>query len=117
MELRNGWWMSKFHPKTFVPMEFSTSPLEENLFDQKCFSGSNQILFFCYFNNSDAFNEYLMAFRGHFLIIIGPKDNVGIHTDPLPLTPNIRQEGWKIVDCKFFDDNVNVICVYKRERN
>lgn len=114
IEFKNGWWMSKFCPKKFIPTEFASTPLDENLFDQDCYAGQRQALFFCYFNDARAFNEYLSVFRGHHLILVGPKDNVGVHADPMPLCPEIKQPGWTFQDCRHLEDDVNVICVYKR---
>lgn len=106
--------MSKFHPQTFVPIQFACSPIEDDFADRSCFYGRERALLFCYFNNSTAFNEYLNCFQPLTLILVGPKDNVGIHTDPMPLSPEFKQTGWRFLECKYLEDNLNVICIYRR---
>lgn len=116
VELKDSWWMSKFHPRIFVPIEFTNSPIDTEFSDRQCFSGHYPVLVFCYFNNGKAFNEYLSCFCAKTLILIGPKDNVGIHTDPMPLSPEFTQPGWTFEACQYMEDNVNVICIYNRNK-
>lgn len=116
VELKDSWWMSKFHPRIFVHMEFTQSPIERDFPLNDVFRGNNKALLFCYFNNAAAFNEYLNCFQPYMLILIGPKDNVGIHTDPMPLCPEFSGESrFSLLDCKYLEDDLNVIAVYKRE--
>lgn len=115
VELKDSWWMSKFHPTIFIPVEFASSPLAEGFSQQDCFNGFRKVLLFCYFNNSVAFNEYLRQFNAEYVIIIGPRDNVGLHTDPMPLSPDFNDPRWTICDCRYLQDQLNVICIYHRE--
>lgn len=119
IELKDSWWMSKFHPRIFVPIEFTNSRIEREFAAQECFQGDDPALLFCYFNNKVAFNEYLKCFgRLRTLILVGPINNVGIHTDPMPLSPEFTGGvKWTFVDCKYLVDNLNVIAVYEREEN
>lgn len=113
-----GWWTSRFHPTIFIPIEFTNSPIDKDFPSRGCFRGYHPVLLFCYFNNSKAFNEYLKVFQADTLILIGPKDNVGIHTDPLPLSPSFDHPSeWTFENCKYLEDDVNVICMYKRDES
>lgn len=114
IELKNGWWTSKYCAQKFIPIEFTSSPIDEDIFDRHVFSGRNQVLLFCYFNNSQAFNEYLRCFKGNNVIIVGPKANVGIHTEPMPLEPEFEDPVWSFHDCRYLEDQINVISLFNR---
>lgn len=110
--------MSKYHPRIFIPVEFTNSPIEEDFGRElSLFQGDAKCLFFCYFNNSSAFNEYLKCFKAKFVIVVGPKDNAGVHTDPMPMSPEFNENGdqWMYLDCRYLKDNLNVIAVYCRK--
>ena len=116
--MKDSWWMSKFHPRIFIPMEFTNDPRE--LANCQSLSGSCRALLFCYFNNGSAFNEYLRALGGEILILVGPMDNVGIHTDPMPFAPHFESDlasTWTFHDCRYLEDSVNVIAIYKKNAN
>ena len=81
----------------------------------------NFALMFCYFNNGEAFRNYVKYFQGDFIIIIGPKNGAGIHTDPLPFAPifdlsdnNSKSILWQLEYSVQIDKSYNYIVVYKR---
>lgn len=82
-------------------------------------------LLFCYFNDRTAFDAYVNAFEGRFVVVIGPLANDGIVTDPRPLDVLQQKDlsaisvrnGWQLGGCVRLDDeggNVAVLYV-KRE--
>ncbi|XP_026759913.3 uncharacterized protein LOC128202632 [Galleria mellonella] len=83
VEVDGAWWQCKYAPPTFIPLLLTSSKLDKNVMNL-LLRGDTTALLFCYFNNRDAFNEYLKYFSGRVLIIIGPGDGKGVHTDPKP---------------------------------
>ncbi|KAJ0177618.1 hypothetical protein K1T71_006491 [Dendrolimus kikuchii] len=82
IEVDGAWWNCKYAPPTFIPLLFTTSKLEKDILN---ILGQHSLaLLFCYFNNRPAFEEYIKHFKGNVLIIIGPGDGRGVHTDPKP---------------------------------
>jgi hypothetical protein len=74
-------------------------------------------LMFCYFNNGPAFREYVRHYQGDFIILIGPKDGVGRHTNPLPFSVEFENvHEWKRVDHTPIGDNQDFMVIYKRKR-
>lgn len=112
-------WTSKYSPATFIKLHFiEGEPTEQYL--QDCASSVDDFaLLFCYFNYRLAFDKYIETFNGRIVIIVGPRDDCGIVTDPLPLSPHFRESnGFKWVKESVISidvDDCNVIAVYKRE--
>ena len=71
-------------------------------------------LLFCYFNNGEAFREYLNHFKGDTIVIIGPAEGIRV-TDPSPLSPNFsNNDPWKLVASKEFGNQQDIIAIYSR---
>lgn len=116
LELDDSWWTSAYSPKTFIKLNFTKSITTQCLNDSVgCTNGNTFVLLFCYFNNRNAFLEYVHAFNGNTIIIIGPKEGEGIVTDPLPLNPQFECAEWAIDSVIEMENSVNVIVFYRRK--
>lgn len=74
-------------------------------------------LLFCYFNNSNAFNNYVDNYKGNVIVIIGPKEGQNVYTEPLPWKPMFRNsEEWNLNSQKSMGNGRDLIAFYKRNR-
>nr|XP_053643677.1 uncharacterized protein LOC128696440 [Cherax quadricarinatus] len=77
-EINSGWWRSRYAPPTFIPLTYvdpdAPTPTVPPTHALMC----------CYFNNGEVFRQYVAAYEGPALIIIGATDG-SHHTDPRPL--------------------------------
>lgn len=70
---------------------------------------------FCYFNNREAFNDYVNCFRGTYIIIIGPAENTLRYTEPLPLDKEFQKnENYKLIHFSEFGNNRDLIAIYEK---
>lgn len=70
---------------------------------------------FCYFNNREAFNEYVNCYRGNFVIIIGPDENTLRYTEPLPLDKEFQKnENYKLIHLRQFGNASDLIAIYEK---
>lgn len=119
LELDGSWWKSKWAPKTFIELKFTEHPITNHFLATciQCDNDTEFALLFCYFNNRDAFQEYVRAFNGNIIIIVGPVSGQHIVTDPLPLNPQFeRNDEWILIDSYHFNDELcNCMCVFKRK--
>lgn len=70
---------------------------------------------FCYFNNQKVFNEYVKAYQGKYVIIIGPAENTNRYTEPLPHSPKFEESGnYKLIHFSDFGDNRDHIAVFEK---
>ncbi|XP_055525513.1 uncharacterized protein LOC129718608 [Wyeomyia smithii] len=109
VEKDENWWRSKHATTTYIPMQFA-----EALRDV---SQGWHALMFCYFNDGCAFREYVRNFNGCYVIIIGPRDGKGIHTDPMPFDVKFPSEqSWEWV-CQFRigNENRNHVVIYQKQ--
>lgn len=119
LELDHTWWSSVYSPKTFIDLKFIDSAISPE-FLCKCMKDTNPedfALLFCYFNNRTAFLEYMRAFKGSMVIIIGPQEGAGIVTDPVPLNPEFEESGceqWRLVLAMKMQTPNNCVAIYKR---
>lgn len=116
LELDNSWWKSTYSPKTFIEIKFTESRIT-SVFLNKCIQAeANEFaLLFCYFNNHEAFLDYVRAYRGNLIIIVGPNSEQHIVTDPNPLKPNFETDEWSLLDCFQFNDQLsNCMTIFKR---
>lgn len=122
LELDRSWWSSIYSPKTFIELNF-TAPSITSEFLRKCAecnSDDNFALLFCYFNNREAFLDYMSAFTGDLVIIVGPKEGQGIVTDPIPLNPQFETNNkhkWCFVDAIEMQTKNNVLAFYKKQNS
>lgn len=120
VELDNSWWKSSYSPKTFIDLSFAGNELTPNFLQEACTSNDwNFALLFCYFNNHEAFIRYLDAYHGKYLIIIGPGNDCGRHTDPQPFELNLKdnKERWKLVSSCHIGNSVDFIAIYVKVLN
>ncbi|KAH8359858.1 hypothetical protein KR093_009117 [Drosophila rubida] len=117
LERDPNWWCSKYAMRSFIPLNYIESASDCQLdgnFLRKCCSGfPPQALLFCYFNNRVAFLEYLEAFAGDWLILIGPQPTRGIYTDPNPLQPELPSNRWALHGLINWTEH-NVVALYKK---
>lgn len=111
LEVDKSWWISNYSPKSFIDLHFS----EGNDIDLERIAGANEFgLLFCYFNDSEAFNNYVDAFKGKWIVIIGPEDGVGRYTEPMPLRPCFkRPKSWKL-ETNFSLIDRDIVAIYRR---
>ncbi|XP_041988911.1 uncharacterized protein LOC121740306 [Aricia agestis] len=112
VEVDGVWWQCKYAPPTFIPLLITQPTLDKDMISllQKC---QNAALLFCYFNNRDAFNEYLKYFTGGTLIIIGPSGDKYVHTDPKPFG-DLGAE-WSLYRSQEVGQTKDYIAVYTRK--
>lgn len=118
LELDGSWWKSKYSPKTFIELKFTEHPITQQFLRAciQCTDTDEFALLFCYFNNRSAFHEYVRAFNGNLIIIVGPASEQHIVTDPNPLNPHFeRDNDWKLIDyCQFNDQLSNCMSIFQR---
>ncbi|XP_063373716.1 uncharacterized protein LOC134661525 [Cydia amplana] len=111
IEVDGAWWRCKYAPPTFIPLLFTAPTLDKDII--RLLHSSTTALLFCYFNNRPAFEEYLRNFTGKVLIIIGPGDGKGVHTDPRPFG-DVGEE-WTLLKSQEVRSSFDFIAVYLRE--
>lgn len=116
LELDNSWWKSVYAPHTFVRLEFAGERSVTDDFFRSCFNKNTPefALLFCYFNDHAAFLNYVRAFNGDVIIIVGPQSGENIVTDPLPLHPQFQTNDWALIGQTKMQGNENCLAVYKR---
>lgn len=119
IEVNNSLWTSNYSPSKFIKMNFIDDNPSTKYLESCASTVRNFALLFCYFNNKSAFDKYIEAYDGNIVIIVGPKNDCGIVTDPLPLNPKFcERNGTNWIVDSVIDINVddcNVVAVYKRE--
>lgn len=118
LELDNSWWKSSYSPRTFIDLKFTTDKCVDSGFLNECagWSSDRYALLFCYFNNRNAFLDYVRAYDGQMIIIVGPIDGNKIVTDPIPLNPQFEHEDqWQLVGQCMMNDFDNCMAIYRRK--
>nr|XP_022907337.1 uncharacterized protein LOC111418868 [Onthophagus taurus] len=108
-EINEIWWTSKYCIPQFINLTY----VENNNYILK----SNLALVFCYFNDSEAFNDYVNNYEGNLIFIIGPGEGRGTHTDPSPFKPNFQTNNWVLNDYQEIKTTKDFIAVYIRYNN
>lgn len=106
-EVNKEWWTSKYCSPQFIPLEFPIMPPKSEYLNK------DYALLFCYFNNGPAFADYINAYFGNLVFIIGPGKGRGTHTNPEPFKPNF-QTPWKLYDFEEIRDTKDFIAAYVR---
>lgn len=130
-EVNRQWWESKYSIPSFIPLEYVDG-------DQLNVDGlipEDFALMFCYFNDGSAFREYVnrfryvnypawktpagnyvfyLLYRGLMIIIIGPDDGSGRHTDPQPFTADFGQPCWVLIRQQEIKNTKDFIAIYIR---
>lgn len=117
LELDNSWWKSPYAPRTFIDLQFLSN---ENLSSKTLSEYANRssecfALMFCYFNDREAFLNYVRAYNGTVIVIIGPLNNVNIVTDPMPLNPMFETDEWTRVATINMQGHDNCMAIYKKK--
>ncbi|KAL1502166.1 hypothetical protein ABEB36_007352 [Hypothenemus hampei] len=105
VEINEQWWKSKYSITPFIPLKYA----EKEAF--ACTS-ENYALLFCYFNNGNAFREYVRLYSGRMIIIIGPSEGAGRHSDPSPFNPDFGCENWHLGPNQEIKETNDFIAVY-----
>lgn len=97
----------------FLEIEQKITP--EAILQSCSISNWNFAVLFCYFNNQKVFNEYVEAYQGKYVIIIGPGENTNRYTEPLPHNPKFEEsENYKLIHFSDFGDNRDHIAVFEK---
>ncbi|XP_045112275.1 uncharacterized protein LOC123505178 [Portunus trituberculatus] len=87
-EVNASWWTSKYAPPTFIPLTF----VDQEAPPPKV--PHTHALMCCYFNNAKVFRQYVSAYEGPVLLIIGATSG-DRHTDPHPLD-YVDRDTWRL---------------------
>lgn len=111
LEVDKNWWISNYSPKSFIQLNF----LDNDDIDLEKITGTNNFgLLFCYFNNGEAFNNYVDVFKGKWIVIIGPADGSGRYTEPMALKPCFKKiDSWKL-EMNFSLIEGDIVAIYRR---
>lgn len=109
LEVNSGWWESDYSTPHFIPLTYTEPGKIPAL-------AKDKPLLFCYFNNIDFFHEYLEAFEGDCVVLIGPVDGEK-HCDPEPgyLEKNLGHV-WKLLAVHDIrNEGTDLVAVYVRK--
>jgi hypothetical protein len=107
VEVDEAWWTSPYAPPTFVPLLWADDTTTQDVI--KC---QDSALLFCYFNCGPAWRNYLEHFNGSLIVVCGPTEGSGTHSDPQPfqsLTPQ-----WTVVDGHRVGQSHDYVAIYSR---
>jgi hypothetical protein len=114
LEIDRKYWNKK---KPFIPVSYVEHNEEVTmklLLDSSVHRSWNFALLFCYFNLRHAFDDYIRAYRGNYVIIVGPAPNTNRYTDPLPLDFQDNAD-FQLAHCCDFGDNHDLLAIYERK--
>jgi len=107
VEVDKDWWTSAYAPPVFHPLNYPDDPEVKHQLGQ-----NNSVLLFCYFNSEPAWRDYLANFKGPLVIVCGPVDGSGTHSNPQPFQ-NLTPE-WTVIDGAKVGDTHDSIAIYAR---
>ncbi|XP_067006503.1 uncharacterized protein [Anabrus simplex] len=105
LEVDRSWWESPYSPPTFIPLHYADED------DVVC--SPQTALLFCYFNNRPAFLNYVASFTGKCVVVIGPDEGSGRHTDPQPFDSQLHDMGWTVQSATKIQNTVDYIVIYR----
>nr|CAI5823481.1 unnamed protein product [Callosobruchus analis] len=105
-EVNREWWESKYSVPSFIKMKYCSQPPDESALNPE------YALLFCYFNNALAFLDYIRVYRGRVVIIVGPAEGKGHHTDPAPFDVQFEDGTWKLFKFQEVKDSKDFIAIY-----
>ncbi|KAF7395131.1 hypothetical protein HZH66_008305 [Vespula vulgaris] len=110
IELDSSWWHSKYAPPLFLEnIVFINEKKGKDLSVPKDYA-----LFFCYFNNGEAFCNYIANYEGSIIFVIGPAEGQERSTDPLPFDEKFAKYNWKLLTKRPIMNFKDYIVVYTR---
>ncbi|XP_037038727.1 uncharacterized protein LOC119076149 [Bradysia coprophila] len=121
IELKHSLWSSNYSPAKFIKVKFIVDEPSTEYLRESASTVDNFALLFCYFNNRSAFDKYIEAYDGNVVLIIGPRSDCNIVTDPLPLDPKFcGHNGFKwavkaVININDYEDDCNILAVYRRD--
>jgi len=115
------WWTSSYAPPQFIPLQF----MGKDWAPENPFGDFEDMVMFCYCNSVPLFRQYVGAFLGTFVLIIGPLSSPvsydsSDHNNPpldleLPETFKLPKSDWRLVLLKRFGlVRSDHVAVYKR---
>ncbi|XP_062540197.1 uncharacterized protein LOC134208145 [Armigeres subalbatus] len=117
VEKDEKWWRSKYATRTYIPMVFAEAlRTSATATESQGHQTTWQAMMFCYFNDGDAFREYVKNFDGHYVIIAGPEEGSGVITNPLPFGARFpADQEWEMVhSIPVGSENLNHFVIYQR---
>lgn len=121
LEVDSNWWNSIYSPKPFIPLKYlRTSEKITPQFLERTVTGvtgknKDFALLFCYFNCKPAFHEYISAYNGNYIIMIGPGKNTERFTECSPTEPPFPDgSNFQLIHLTEFGDNKDHIAIYGR---
>lgn len=111
IEVDGAWWHCKYAPPTFIPLLLTSPELDQDT-TSLLQNADRTALMFCYFNNREAFENYMKHFTGNVLVLIGPADGKGVHTEPKPFGDVSEQ--WILHAWQEVRSSMDFIAVYKK---
>ncbi|XP_014597985.1 PREDICTED: uncharacterized protein LOC106783714 [Polistes canadensis] len=110
LELDNSWWRSKYAPPLFLEnIIFINENKGKNFLVPK-----DHAVLFCYFNNGEAFCNYIANYEGNIIFVIGPAEDQERITDPLPFDEKFVKFNWKLLTKRPIMNFKDYIVVYTR---
>lgn len=109
IDLAESWWAKYNQAPSYISRIWidQRRPIDSTLLSP------DTALLFCYFNNENAFSNYINAYEGNVVIIVGPKPGLGRHTSPMPLTPNFdSKKQWELKETFDFNENGDIATVW-----
>lgn len=106
--MNEEWWASRYSNPQFIKLNFPNQPPTSEILI------SNYALLFCYFNDGEAFRDYIRCYKGDLVFIIGPGPGAGRHTDPEPFNPNFGSNHWNLYKSQEVRDTRDFIAAYVR---
>lgn len=110
IELDKSWWHSKYSPPLFLD---DIIFIDENRVENFEISSQYAILF-CYFNNGEAFCNYIENYKGNLVFVVGPSRGQMRSTDPMPFDEKFISRRWKLLKTKEILHSNDCITVYNK---
>lgn len=107
VEIEKSWWCSKYAKHKYIPLVFAQMPPASDMLP------AHSALLFCYFNSGPAFSQYIDAYHGDLVFIVGPGKKRGTLANPEPFDPGLSAE-WQLWDSQEVKRTGDFIAVWKR---
>lgn len=104
----SSWWNSKYSPPQFLKNIAFVENRSTNFQVPRKYA-----MLFCYFNNGEAFHDYMENYKGNLVLVIGPEGD-NCTTDPLPFDTKFKEYNWKLIKERKLMYSNNYITVYSK---